>query len=63
MPLYDFKCTACDNEVELRVSMDAQPRCDKCGAEMARKPSYFGSYSIKGNNSASQTPKKFRGGR
>lgn len=36
--------------------------CPKCRGEMERVLSIPGSYKIKGNNSASVTPKKFRGG-
>ena len=33
MPLYDYKCTSCDNRYELREGFDAPSRqpCPKCG--------------------------------
>lgn len=38
MPLYDYKCTACDNRFELRQGFDAAPRqpCPVCGQEAKR---------------------------
>jgi putative FmdB family regulatory protein len=38
VPLYDYKCTSCDNTYETREGFDAPPRqpCPKCGAEAKR---------------------------
>lgn len=32
MPLYDFRCRACDERFEARASHDELPRCPACGA-------------------------------
>ena len=38
MPVYEYECE-CGNEVELIQGIDyASPKCKKCGAGMARKP-------------------------
>lgn len=38
MPLYDYKCTACDHHYETREGFDAPSRqpCPKCGGEAKR---------------------------
>lgn len=38
MPLYDYKCTQCDNQYETREGFDAPSRqpCPKCGGEAKR---------------------------
>ena len=38
MPLYDYKCTTCDNRYETREGFDAPPRqpCPQCGNEAKR---------------------------
>jgi putative FmdB family regulatory protein len=65
MPLYEFECTECQERFEILVRNDDQQiRCAHCDSDkLQRVLNVFGSYSIKGNNSASQTPKRFRGGR
>lgn len=68
MPLYDYICPdeACATKLEILLPMgDVQPfKCVTCGQhDMVKAPSVWGTYSIKGNNTASQTPKRFRGGR
>jgi putative FmdB family regulatory protein len=67
MPIYDLKCIKCEatKEAILRGEEADQPiRCDVCqDGVMEKQMSLFGSYRITGNNSASVTPKKFRGGR
>lgn len=67
MPLFDFECSneKCDERIEIffRSKEHEAPSCQKCGSEMKKQLSLFGAYAIKGNNSASVTPKKFRGGR
>ncbi len=68
MPLYEMDCMECGhNDTYLVKSLEEAPKesckgCDKVGA-LQMCLSTFGSYAIKGNNSASVTPKKFRGGR
>jgi putative FmdB family regulatory protein len=32
MPLYDFKCTACDERFEAQVPYGELPKCPACGA-------------------------------
>jgi putative FmdB family regulatory protein len=38
VPLYDYKCTACDHHYETREGFDAPSRqpCPKCGGEAKR---------------------------
>ena len=38
MPLYDYKCTSCSNQYELREGFDAPSRqpCPQCGNEAKR---------------------------
>ena len=33
MPLYDFRCRACEARFEARAASDLLPRCPECGAE------------------------------
>ncbi len=66
MPLYIFECTDCDKRFEALMKVDdgieAAGPCPQCGStQVQRCMSAPGFYSIKGNNSASTTPKKFRG--
>lgn len=39
MPRYDYRCTACGHQFELRQSFDSEPVADclKCGAQSNRK--------------------------
>jgi putative FmdB family regulatory protein len=40
MPLYDFKCKACENTFEGLVRTGSEPTCPRCrGAELERLPS------------------------
>lgn len=58
MPLYDWKCIKCDHEFEELASSSIHLiQCPECGAEADRKVSAAGGYSIKGNNSASVSPR------
>ena len=69
MPLYDYKCTDCDKVVSFILKHGENPNPFFCtvaadadeGCPMVKMISAPGSYSIKGDNSASVTPKKFRG--
>lgn len=63
MPLFDFKCPDCGDITELRVGSEETPECPKCQVPLEKLPAVFGGYKIRGDNSSSQTPKKFRGGR
>jgi len=38
MPVYDFKCEACDSVVEMRMatSEDPVPTCNQCGGLMTK---------------------------
>ena len=62
MPLYDFICADCEHEFELICSHDATPHCKACDSENAmRQVSFPSGYSIRGDNSASVTPRRFGG--
>lgn len=67
MPLYNLRCTDqdCNRHFEKLCSREEliDERCPKCGKPAEQTISTFGHYAIKGNNSASVTPKKYRGGR
>lgn len=66
MPLFEFGCQQCPERVEIffsSVKEDQNLRCQKCGADMTRILTAPSTYRIRGNNSASTTPKKHRGGR
>lgn len=67
MPIYNFRCNECGKHFERIVKRDEvnQVECEACNKadSVELMMSVFGSYSIKGNNSASITPKKFRGGK
>ena len=62
MPIFDFYCEKCKKTEEHMVSSDKKVKC-KCGEEMKKVPSYSGYYKIKGDNSASVTPKSKRPGK
>jgi hypothetical protein len=59
-PLRDFLCEKCGNEVkDALVGSDEKVPCTVCGCEeMTAQLPLFGGYSIRGNNSASATPKQ-----
>ena len=58
MPLYDFECIKCNNKFEELCRYDDLISCPNCGTQIKdRAISAFGGYKIKGNNSASVTPK------
>lgn len=59
MPLYDFRCIKCDNAFEEYSRYDERELvvCPVCQAPTEATISTFGGYKIKGNNSASVTPK------
>jgi len=63
MKMFDFECTKCDKTFEALVSDNQAPPCPKCGDSeyIKRAVSLFGGYSIKGDNSASVTPKQAGG--
>lgn len=67
MPLYEMDCLECEHKDTYLVKSQAEvvhERCKQCGSDQLQMClSTFGTYSIKGNNSASVTPKKHRGGR
>lgn len=62
MPLRDFKCEKCDNEIKDRLVKvsDMTIKCPECENEMNAILSTHKSYTINGNNSASVTPKRYR---
>ena len=50
MPIYEFRCTACTHEFEeLVFSRSAAPRCPRCGGEVQRRPSTFGTSGLSRN--------------
>lgn len=61
MPYYDYKCRDCGHEFDVRIPMDqagTPQTCPECGATDASQViTNYGSYSIKGNNGASVSPK------
>lgn len=60
MPIYSYKCQNCEHrQDELRRidERDEPLACEKCGKDTKRVQAPFGSYDIKGNNSASTPPK------
>lgn len=60
-PLFDFDCTSCHHRFEALVRGKDEwegLKCPKCGhSQLQVRVSALGGYSIKGNNSASVTPK------
>lgn len=62
MPVRDFICESCSAKMSnvLVLSSEKEPEVCSCGGKLKREISYTGSYSIKGDNSASITPKRFR---
>lgn len=70
MPIAEYRCKKCGDVKEIIVDSPIPPfvHCDLCSTKediivSERIMSSFGGYKINGNNSASITPKKFRGGR
>lgn len=67
MPLHEMDCMECKHKDTYLVRNQDElkdERCKQCGSDALQLClSTFGSYSISGNNSASVTPKKYRGGR
>lgn len=65
MPWYEYSCPNCNiifDMVRPISEWDKNGLCPECAYEECPKTvTAHGSYSIKGNNSASVTPKKFRG--
>jgi len=60
MPFYDYRCLECGHEFDVVLSMrDAgtSQKCQKCGGKSEQVIKGIGSYSIKGDNSASTPPK------
>lgn len=64
MPIYEFHCSECGRDFE-SLSKPYEPvECAFCKMRdgVVKKVSAWGAYSIKGDNSASETPKRFRKG-
>lgn len=63
MPIIGYKCKACENDFDeiMKHPVPDEVPCPKCGGASYKQLSTMGHYSIKGNNSASITPKKYRG--
>lgn len=66
-PIYELECLTCGSKQEALVKNKdelAEVACPTCGpGTMQAVFPTFSQYSIKGNNSASVTPKKYRGGK
>lgn len=64
MPYHEYECEWCKLKEDV-LYFHSEPvkkeiECPKCARPMPKKLSGLGYYEIKGNNSASVTPKKFR---
>jgi len=60
MPLYEYACESCGNEQTAIRSFKEKNEpevCRQCGGNCVPIPSLTGGYKIRGNNSASVTPK------
>ena len=64
MPIYEFHCENCDLHFEKRVNMDEIAPCPACEKEffVTKQVSAPATYSIKGDNSASVSPKSHNNG-
>lgn len=63
MPIYEFHCRECGKNFE-SLSKPYEPiECAHCKMRegVTRVVTAWGSYKIKGDNGASETPKRFRG--
>lgn len=58
MPLFDASCVSCDNEKEVLLTKWVDQTCEKCGGRMIRDITAPATYEIRGDNGASQSPKK-----
>lgn len=61
-PMYDYKCDKCEKCFEELGSIrsDTQiTKCPDCGADAQKQVVAIKSYTIKGDNSASTTPRRF----
>lgn len=59
-PIYEYVCPHCQDAFEewIHSNSPAKVKCEKCGnSDAERIISTFGMYSIRGNNSASTSPK------
>ncbi len=60
MPIYEYQCEDCKNEIELLVRGDETPECSSCGsANLSKKFSVPAAHS---GNSASSLPMMPPGG-
>lgn len=60
MPLRDFECNVCGFKFEsYTAAINGEPKpCEECGSTNTKRLiSFPGSYTIKGNNSASTKPR------
>ncbi|MSQ97063.1 MAG: zinc ribbon domain-containing protein [Gemmataceae bacterium] len=49
MPLYQYKCTACDTAFETLVNRGEKPSCPKCQSKkLDKQPSMIGIPQVKG---------------
>jgi putative FmdB family regulatory protein len=62
MPLYEYHCPKCGKDFETLVrACDPEIKCKFCeDPYVVLKPSVWGSYAIKGDNSASTRPRRRR---
>ena len=60
MPFYDYRCLECGHDFDVVLSIKdggSTQKCEKCGGKAEQVIKGIGSYSIKGDNSASTPPK------
>lgn len=65
MPLIEYKCQVCGKSTEeiVKFPIPTEITCEEegCDGLAVKQMSVAGGYKMTGNNSASVTPKKFRG--
>ena len=63
MPLYDYRCENGHEKNDVIVySYEKEPeKCEECGGPLERQLCMFARYDFVGVNTASVTPKKYRG--
>lgn len=64
MPIYVYRCESCDKEVEHLLSRLEAEGADtlpcECLGQMTKQFTFHAGYKIKGDNSASTKPNRFK---